>query len=364
MESLRLFRKNKAAGSSLRKPTSSAVHHRLVKLDLGKAGSLQNVPNSVDYPGLSFIDADDAIEDLLLSNNLVVEKVLHCCNSSNDNIECQPKKSQILRNQREFDSPTKSLQHLDDQVTLAAFNRKLFIDNSRRSSLCVLASLKAAAKSSPLSGATSLSSMISLPGVPPVPGVNEAEQVQVHLKRQKTKKVHDLIDQASLGKSPRLQSEEDLILNIQRKQEFNAMRPTKLKEESDILQNIRKREMLDKINKEGSVEKREKEEKKKLHHQFDIASGILKTKSLFLAPLAATVAEENDYLIPPPSSDHPNQRRIVRRVVSARLYQSPELIVQAETRFADSIFVQECLEVHNTLRKKHLAPCLTLDLLV
>ena len=37
----------------------------------------------------------------------------------------------------------------------------------------------------------------------------------------------------------------------------------KLKEESDILHNIRKREMIDKINKGTGVEKREKEEKKK-----------------------------------------------------------------------------------------------------
>ena len=49
--------------------------------------------------------------------------------------------------------------------------------------------------------------------------------------------------------SPRLQSEEDLILKIKRKQEFSEMRPTKLKEESDILQNIKKREMVDKITK-------------------------------------------------------------------------------------------------------------------
>ena len=46
-------------------------------------------------------------------------------------------------------------------------------------------------------------------------GVNEVSQVQ--LNRQKSKKVH------KITASPRLQSEEDLILNMQRKQEFKSM---------------------------------------------------------------------------------------------------------------------------------------------
>ena len=68
----------------------------------------------------------------------------------------------------------------------------------------------------------------------------------------------------------RLQSEEDLILNLKRKQEFQAMNSAKLKEESDILSNIRKREMIDKINKGEATEKREKEVKKKIHEHFGI----------------------------------------------------------------------------------------------
>ena len=39
----------------------------------------------------------------------------------------------------------------------------------------------------------------------------------------------------------------------------------------------------------------------------------------------------------------------------------PEMVVQAETRFSESPFVQECLEWHNNYRRKHLAPDLTLD---
>ena len=39
----------------------------------------------------------------------------------------------------------------------------------------------------------------------------------------------------------------------------------------------------------------------------------------------------------------------------------PEMVVQAETRFSESPFVQECLEWHNNFRRKHLAPDLTLD---
>ena len=55
---------------------------------------------------------------------------------------------------------------------------------------------------------------------------------------------------------------------------------------------------------------------------------------------------------------------IVRRFMSAKLYQSPEMIIQAETRFAESPFVIECLEWHNSFRKRHLAPELSLDPLV
>lgn len=193
--------------------------------------------------------------------------------------------------------------------------------------------------------------MISLPGVPPVQGVNEVSQVQLH--REKSKKVPKI--------NSRLQSEEDLILELQRKQEFKVMNQAKLKEESDILRNIRKREMIDKINKGTGVEKREKEEKKKITQQFGIAQGLLNTRNIFLAPIASIDESENDLLIPPPESDHPNQRRIVRRVVNCKLHLPPEMIVQAETRFSESPFVQECLEWHNYFRRKHLAPDLTLD---
>ena len=51
-------------------------------------------------------------------------------------------------------------------------------------------------------------------------------------------------------------------------------------------------------------------------------------------------------------------------MVSAKLYQSPELVIQAETRLSESPFVLECLEWHNYFRKKHLAPELILDPLV
>merc|ERR1712038_598236 len=116
--------------------------------------------------------------------------------------------------------------------------------------------------------------MISLPGVPPVQGVNDVQQVQ--LQRQKSKKRQANSNNTIIASNTRLQSEEDLILNLKRKQEFQAMNSAKLKEESDILQNIRKREMIDKIHK-GTVEKRKKGEKKKLNEQFGIASGLLKT---------------------------------------------------------------------------------------
>jgi hypothetical protein len=67
----------------------------------------------------------------------------------------------------------------------------------------------------------------------------------------------------------------------------------KLKEESDILHNIRKREMIDKINKGTGVEKREKEEKKKIHDQFGIASGILNTRNLLLAPITNVINQSD-----------------------------------------------------------------------
>ena len=48
-------------------------------------------------------------------------------------------------------------------------------------------------------------------------------------------------------------------------------------------------------------------------------------------------------------------------MVNAQIYMPPEMVVQAETRFSESPFVQECLEWHNNFRRKHLAPDLTLD---
>ena len=43
------------------------------------------------------------------------------------------------------------------------------------------------------------------------------------------------------------QSEEILILKKQRQKEFSGMRPAKLREESSILKNIQRREMVDKV---------------------------------------------------------------------------------------------------------------------
>ena len=113
----------------------------------------------------------------------------------------------------------------------------------------------------------------------------------------------------------------------------------------------------------GSVEKREKVEKKKIQNKFGIASGILNSRALFLAPITG-IEKEHELLIPPPINEDPKERRIVRRFMSAKLYQSPEMIIQAETRFAESPFVIECLEWHNSFRKRHLAPELSLDPLV
>ena len=70
---------------------------------------------------------------------------------------------------------------------------------------------------------------------------------------------------------------------------------------------------------------------------------------------------DTDALIPPPKSDHPNDRRIVRLLVNAKIQVLPELVVQAETRFAESPFVLECLQWHNHYRAQHLAQELVLD---
>ena len=342
----KMFQKNPNL-KTIKKPTS-AIPQKLLKSESLRPSSLVLTEPSFDYPGLSFIDSeDDDVKEYDTNRATITEKKVKAV--SHDDIECQPRKLQRIR---ALDSPTKSL-HLD---FLNEEKEALFKDN-RRSSLCILALKAAAHASSPIlkksSQPGSLNSMISLPGVPPVLGVNDAQQVQ--MQRQKSKKMIAI-------SSPRLQSEEDLILKLQRKQEFSEMVPTKLKEESDILHNIQKKEMADKISK-GSIEKREKVEKLKIQNQFGIASGILKSKALFLAPITG-MENEHELLIPPPVSDHPNERRIVRRVVSARLYQSPELVVQAETRFSESPFVLECLEWHNLFRKRHLSPELTLDPLV
>jgi len=45
----------------------------------------------------------------------------------------------------------------------------------------------------------------------------------------------------------RFHSEENLMLKQQRQKEFSGMRPTKLRQESSILKNIQRREMIDKV---------------------------------------------------------------------------------------------------------------------
>merc|ERR1711953_368656 len=135
-------------------------------------------------------------------------------------IESQPKRLNPVF-KRELDSPTKSLQQFD-QDKLVERGNPVF-GQRRSSSLCILA-LKASAALS---------------------------------KRQKQEKI-------SASSNSRLQSEEDLILSLHRKQEFQSMNSAKLKQEEDILSNIRKREMIDKLNKAGGDNKRDKEVKKKI----------------------------------------------------------------------------------------------------
>ena len=342
-------------------------------------------------------------------------------------IESQPKRLNPVF-KRELDSPTKSLQQFDQDKVVERGNP--VFGQRRSSSLCILALKASAALAKSQKASSSLSSMISLPGVPPVQGVNDVQQVQLH--RQKSKKQKQ--EKISASSNSRLQSEEDLILSLHRKQEFQSMNSAKLKQEEDILSNIRKREMIDKLNKAGGDNKRDKEVKKKIQvytvfekshskclicqfwhfpstslvtlfdykfsgfqnltkflifskcillnktfldfqtlwiqenqQNYGIASGLLKTRNLLVAPITSFEEHDNkqeDNLIPPgmkPTSDHPNERRIVRWLKSATIQSAPELVVQAETRFSQSPFVQECFQWHNQLRRRHLAPDLVLD---
>ena len=172
-------------------------------------------------------------------------------------IESQPKRLNPVF-KRELDSPTKSLQQFDQDKVVERGNP--VFGQRRSSSLCILALKASAALAKSQKASSSLSSMISLPGVPPVQGVNDVQQVQLH--RQKSKKQKQ--EKISASSNSRLQSEEDLILSLHRKQEFQSMNSAKLKQEEDILSNIRKREMIDKLNKAGGDNKRDKEVKKKI----------------------------------------------------------------------------------------------------
>ena len=57
-------------------------------------------------------------------------------------------------------------------------------------------------------------------------------------------------------------------------------------------------------------------------------------------------------------------RKILMKLAKAKLLYTPATRSLAETRFADSDFVAECLEWHNHYRQHHLAPPLTLDPIV
>ena len=368
-EQKRLFRKNP---KSLNKSSNSAVSHKLVvKNERPSSLSFEESQQStLSFPGLSFIDSDsidNGQAKLWLTSGSSKTKL-----SEEKVIESQPRRLNPVF-KRELDSPTKSLQLElppadDDHKETGVLGQR------RSSSLCILALKTAVAKSQKTvtipshlrsSQASSLSSMISLPGVPPVQGVNDVQQVQLHRQkssRQKQEKSSNPIINTS---NSRLQSEEDLILSLHRKQEFKSMNSAKLKQEEDILSNIRKREMIDKLNKGDATDKRNKElVKKKLQENqqnYGIASGLLKTRNLLVAPITSFDHENHQDLIPPPASDHPNERRIVRWLKSATIQSAPELVVQAETRFSESPFVQECFQWHNQLRRRHLAPDLVLD---
>lgn len=262
---------------------------------------------------------------------------------------------------RDLNSPTKSLQ-LDSSEQLLVHTRD--IPAIRRISLSAGETVAGFVQLNRIRISNcSLASMISLPGVPPVLGVSRSPI-------QKQQEVNNRVKKASRNTpvSSRMQSEEDLILDYQRKKEFSVMRPTKLREESSILKNIQRREMMDKMQNSSQLEKREKEEKKRIHHQFGIASGLIRSRALLLAPIApvdieqTSIPEEEPWKpLPPPSSDQPHHRRIVRKVVAAHIENSPEITQLAETRFSESKFVMECLEWHNTYRKMHSAPPLAFN---
>ena len=79
---------------------------------------------------------------------------------------------------------------------------------------------------------TTINSMISMPGVPPVPGVSHVAPV----KSNKSLRTYEL--QVKTPKNDKVEG----MLNQQRRKEFSVMRPSKLKEESSILYNIKQRE--------------------------------------------------------------------------------------------------------------------------
>ena len=58
------------------------------------------------------------------------------------------------------------------------------------------------------------------------------------------------------------------------------------------------------------------------------------------------------------------QKRILRKVAAARIDYNQEHKIIAETRFAESEFVKECLDWHNHYRAHHLAPPLEFDPIV
>jgi len=237
---------------------------------------------------------------------------------------------------------------------------------------------------------TTINSMISMPGVPPVPGVSH---VASPVKSNKSLRTYEL--QVKTPKNDKVEG----MLNQQRRKEFSVMRPSKLKEESSILYNIKQREKTS-----GKLAQREREEKKRIQDEFNIANGLFKSRAVFMAPGTSLVSSSS--LSPPPPSDESSsqvedpdqhqpkvmaaaaavtpkqtttaaqggdvrptqdsgggsqQKRILRKVAAARIDYNQEHKIIAETRFAESEFVKECLDWHNHYRAHHLAPPLEFD---
>lgn len=178
----------------------------------------------------------------------------------------------------------------------------------------------------------------------------------------------------SIDLSPRQHSDESLIIDNQRQQEKQWMNQARVREEMTILNNIKKRELIEMKKKEFKIPPIVEREEPNSSEPKSILSGLLSSRAILLAPTAASLIHptsgsrsrqssmcEKDKMenwVPPPIPK-PKRQPLIRRFAEAKLVADDSLLPTVD--YLQCQFNKDCCEWHNIYRAQHYAAPLVLD---